>query len=346
MTTESFQLAAEWTRKQGILAALHDELRPVAPVLAGGHRQTAFAPAFRRRARLPFALERWHTPDDDFIRVHIAEGEPDQPIVVLLHGLEGDVGSPYIQGLARRLVTLRYTVVVMEQRSCGGEMNRARRLYHLGSVDDVGLVLARVRSRWPQGEICAVGYSAGGNQLALWLAEQGERASSILTAAVVVSAPFDLMRTGPHLDLAFGGWYARWFLRTLIPKARQKAEQFPGCLDVERVVRARTFAEFDDAATAPLHGFLSVEHYWRTVSCGPVLCQIRTPTLLLSAVDDPFHPPDTLPRDISDRSPWLYGVFPEVGGHVGFVNLHRGRPQYFGETLVVRFLSLVLDSAR
>ncbi len=312
--------------------------RPM-PGMGGRHRQTLFGPLFRRTPGPAWTLEMWPTPDDDHLRVHLAVPDDAPAVAVLFHGLEGSVDAPYIAGLARRLRAAGLGVVAMEHRGCGaGPLNRAPRLYHLGVTDDLSLVVHEVARRFSARPVLLAGYSAGANMLAKWLGQCPDDVPDAVRAAAVVSAPFDLTVTGPHLDQVLGGFYTRVFLRTLIPKALAKAAQYPGTLDVDRIRAAKTFVAFDTYATAALHGFDDAAHYWQSVGCGQFLAGIRVPTLLLSAADDPFNPAETLPHDVAARSPALRALFPAQGGHVGFVGGRLGRPSYWGERQVHDFL--------
>lgn len=262
------------------------------------------------------------------------------PLVIMLHGLEGSARSHYIVGLHHAFRAIGWSSAVMEFRSCGDEFNRGRRLYHSGETSDldraVGWALERSARR-----IYLVGFSLGGNVLAKWLGEKGETAPEAVRAAVVVSVPFDLAASAPYFERTLGGFYAWRFLRTLIPKALEKERQFPGSMDVEKIRRSRTFREFDTYATAALHGFRDAEDYWARSSSGPLLGRIRKPTLLLSALDDPFCPPESLPWAAASASPWLYPQFPPHGGHVGFVGgIVPFRPQYWAEEHIVRFFRI------
>jgi predicted alpha/beta-fold hydrolase len=158
---------------------------------------------------------------------------------------------------------------------------------------------------------------------------------------VAVSPPFDLMVSGPHLDRVLFGAYTRAFLRTLIPKALAKAEQFPGLLDAERIRRSKSFEEFDTHATAVLHGFAHAHDYWRRVSSGQFLRHIAVPTLLIASADDPFNPGSALPREEAARSPYLVAQFSKHGGHVGFVSGTPLRPTYWADAQIMRFLPLL-----
>ncbi len=307
--------------------------------LRGGHLQTIWSPFFRTRTAPPLRKERWTTPDEDFLNVYRLEGEERSPIVVLLHGLEGCVRSNYVLGLAAALARRAWSVAAVEHRSCGGEMNRARRLYHSGWTEDLAFVVNRLIQECPDRRIYLVGYSLGGNQIAKWLGELGERAPAQVAGAAVVSAPFDLTISGPHLDRLMRGAYVRWFLRTLIPKALAKERQYPGSLNVEGVRRARTFEEFDTHATAPLHGFRDAWDYWASCGCGQFLPGVRRPTVLISSADDPFNPGRTLPRQLAEGHPFLLPLFSDRGGHCGFVHGRSPRhSRHWAEEQVLGFL--------
>ena len=311
------------------------------PLVRGGNRQTLYATLFRRIVAPPMSLERWPTPDGDQLRVHLAVPPESTRVAVLFHGLEGSIQSPYLAGIAHALLRAGYGVVAAEHRSCGEapleeRIGNAPRLYHLADTGDLALVVKGVATRFPNAALFAVGYSAGGNQLCKWLGESAHEVPSALHAAAVVSAPYDLLVTGPHLDGVLGGLYTRVFLRSLIPKALKKAAQFPGRIDVERVRNATTFKEFDHHATAAFHGFDSAEHYWHEASCGRFLDEIRVPTLLLSAKDDPFNPAITLP---APKNPRLTTCFSKQGGHVGFVGGRVGGPVFWSERVILKFFA-------
>lgn len=315
------------------------------PWLRGSHAQTIWSPLFRPRPRLPFELERLATPDDDFVRLHhlAAPGTAagDGGRLVILHGLEGSARSNYVAGLAAEAIARGMAVTAMEFRSCGGELNRARRLYHLGETEDLAYVVAELAGREPGRPLLLAGVSLGANVIVKWLGERGDAVPREVAAAAAISAPFDLTVSGPVLDRVLGGLYTRRFLRTLIPKALAKERQFPGSIDLDLVARARTFVEFDTHATARFHGFRDAWDYWERSSSGPFLERVRRPLLLISSADDPFNPGETLPRGISQRNPWIVESFTEHGGHVGFVGGAPWRTRHWAEERAVEFLSLL-----
>lgn len=303
--------------------------------LPGGHAQTIW-PLLIKGPLPPYRRERWTTPDDDFIDLDWITGESGAPCVVLFHGLEGSSRSHYARRLMHAVGRHGWHGVVVNFRGCSGEPNRLPRAYHSGDSQEIDWILRRLQTHgYPA--LFVAGVSLGGNALLKWLGEQGRQASRVINAAAAVSAPLDLAAANVALSSGFNQVYARHFLRTLIPAARAKDRRFPGRIDLRRALQARTLGEFDDAVTAPLHGFLGVDDYYAKSSAGPLLATIETPTLLLHAANDPFLPAAALPRP--ERLP--ASVTLEVhrhGGHAGFVHGSLpGRIDWLPQRLLAHF---------
>jgi len=289
--------------------------------LPSGHAQTIYPALCLRRRAFGYRRERWSTPDEDFIELDWLEApaavEPS-PLVALFHGLEGSSASHYAVGLLDAVRRIGWRGVVVHFRGCGGEPNLLARAYHSGDSAEIDWILRRLRTAHPHGPLFACGVSLGGNALLKWLGEQGGDAARTVDAACTVCVPYDLAATGDHLARGLNRVYTHHFLVSLKAKSLAKLERFPGLYDAAAVRRAATLREFDDAVTAPLHGFADADDYWRRSACLPWLAAIRVPTLAVSARNDPFVPLAALPRpgDVS-RSVTL--EIAPGGGHCGFV---------------------------
>jgi len=282
--------------------------------LPGGHLQTIYA-SLRPPPRVGLQRERWDTPDGDFIDVDFAGDAAARRRLVLFHGLEGCSDSHYARAVAAHAARRGWRVAIPHFRGCSGEPNRRPRAYHSGDSEEVDWLVEKVR---PVG---AIGISLGGNALLKWLGERGDQARAWVQRAAAVSAPIDLPAAGRALDRGLNRlFYTRHFLSTLKPKSLAKLERFPGLYDAARVRAARYFREFDDAVTAPLHGFRDVDHYWSEAASGPWLERIRVPTLLLNARNDPFLPEPALVAAAQKAAPCVVLEFPRTGGHAGFVS--------------------------
>ena len=296
--------------------------------LRGGHAQTILPARFTRHRRIGFRRERWDTPDGDFIDLdwttHAAA--PDTPLVVMFHGLEGDSGSHYAQTLMAALRERGWQGVIPHFRGCSGELNQAPRFYHSGDSAEIRWVLRRLRDDvhavTPNRPMLAVGISLGGNALLRFLGEDG-REAGFLRAAAAISAPVDLAAGGAALSSGFNMIYTRMFLQTLKRKSLAKLDQFPRLFDRDDMLRSRDLYAFDNVVTAPLHGFRDTDDYWARASSKPILGEIRIPTLVLNARNDPFLPGKHLPGP-SDVSADVLLEQPEHGGHVGFMTPRGG----------------------
>jgi len=340
------EMSQQVERKAAATALLDAHPFRAAPWFRGPHRQTFYGPLFRRDDPPQYQLERWDTPDRDFVRVHIIEGQPDKPVLFQLHGLEGNVRSFYVSGLTKVFAALGWTVAVLEFRGCGGELNRAPRFYHMGETSDPDLVLRGLIARYPDRPFFLTGVSLGGNVLAKWLGEQGANVPHAVKAAAVISAPFNPLISAPDFHKILGGFYAWNFLRSLVPKALEKAKIYPDLLDPAAIAASKDFYAFDTVVTARLHGFEDAVDYWRRVGCHQFLPEVRVPLLLLSSADDPFNPAETLPHEVAVASPYLHPQFTREGGHVGFVAQTKiGRMSFWAEEQVERFFRFYLETA-
>lgn len=311
----------------------------------GAHAQTLWGKFFRRAATVPAELERWDTPDGDFLEIYRMARTGGAARLVLLHGLEGNIRSHYVSAFFEEARRRGWQADLLIFRGCGTELNRARRFYHSGETTDLAFVLDRLRAEDAHTPIVLAGVSLGGNVLLKFLGERGDSVSKLIAAAAAISVPFDLERGARFIATGFSRIYDRHFLGTLREKALRKLDRYPGLFDREQLARARTLVEFDDAVTAPVHGFVDAHDYYSRSSSLNWLSGIRVPTLLLNAIDDPFLPRAVLDevRAIASTNGNLTLEFTSAGGHVGFVGGRvPWRPFYYAERRACAFLDQTL----
>jgi hypothetical protein len=276
--------------------------------LPGPHLQTLWPRVARQPVPPPVRCERLELPDGDFVDLAWTLGSG--PLVAVFHGLQGSLQSPYAAGVLGALDRAGMRAVLMHFRGCSGAPNRLARAYHSGDTGDIGHLMAQVR---PQ---AAVGFSLGGNALLKYLGEQGDACG--LQAAVAVSPPLVLSVGADRLRQGFSRLYQHHLLDLLKAAAQAKSVPLPPGIDRARMRAARDFWQFDDAWTAPLHGFADVHQYYAQSSARPFLRHIAVPTQVLHSRDDPFYTPAVLP-DAGELSPQVTLELSERGGHVGFV---------------------------
>lgn len=310
--------------------------------LRSPHLQTLWPSLLRARFEPPPTLlrERIELDDGDFLDLdRLREDGPQtaaRPLVIVLPGLEGSSRSAYAWGMLRAVNAAGFEGVIMHFRGCSGEPNRAERTYHSGETTDIAQVVKRLGAQAPA--VAAVGFSLGGNVLLKWLGETGT--ANPLACAVAISVPYQLERCAARMEHGFSRFYQWWLMRSLRRSVLTKWRgQECGQFDLAKVPDTRTFREFDDAVTAPLHGFTDADDYYARSSSRRFLPSISRPTLLVHATDDPFMYPDVLPEDNEVPANITLDLSTE-GGHVGFVSgTVPWRCEYWAESRAVEFMS-------
>ena len=319
--------------------------------LGNPHLQTLWGPLWRTKPVVEHQRERLWLDDGDFLDLDW-HGAPSayQPLVLVLHGLTGSSGSHYIVGQQCALAAQGWASVALNWRGCSGEPNLLARSYHSGASEDLAAAVAHLRARFPLAPLYAVGYSLGGNVLLKYLGESGN--ASGLQGAVAVSVPFRLDQCADRIGLGFSKVYQAHFMREMVAYVKNKQRRFQhdarqeGLATLEKLgplkalSKMRTFWEFDDRVTAPLNGYLNVDDYYRRASSRYFLGEIRTPTLIIQAADDPFVFPHSLPSE-SELSASTAFELQARGGHVGFVDGSVRQPGYYLERRIPQWLASV-----
>jgi predicted alpha/beta-fold hydrolase len=318
--------------------------------LPGPHVQTIWGRIARPRRLVRLDREVLPTPDgDELILDHLGTPRAGGMHFILMHGLEGSSYSVYMQGILAVIERHGHSATAINFRSCARDPknilrmipNRRPRFYHSGETGDFDFVARTLNLRLAQTRLVAFGASLGGNVLLKWLGEHPKQKH--IAAAATLSVPYDLGAGARHLELtAAGRFYVSRFLRTL--KAKVMRPDIRKLIDVDAVMRSRTFTEFDDAATAPIHGFADANDYYTRSSSIHFVDRIAMPALALNAEDDPFLPNAILPRAKQACSSFVDFRTTRAGGHVGFIGGRAPwRCEYWAEELVVQWL---MENAR
>ena len=291
--------------------------------LSNPHLQTLWPRAVLPKRPWSGDWQMFELADGDFVDLcwrERPEKGSQRPLLVIFHGLEGSVDSPYVWQTMEQAHALGWTTVVMHFRGCGiNGINRLPRAYHSGDTTDATEFLTWLQQTYPDAPLYLAGFSLGGNMLAQLLTTAAGKAAK---AAAIACAPLDLHSCSERIDQGFSRFYRRYLLTPLKQKFEQKREQ--GILDEQHplatldVKPMRSFFEFDDKVTAPLHGFTGVDDYYQRASGKQFLADISVPTLIIHANDDPFMGAAVVPEKTQLSSAIRYELSPH-GGHMGFI---------------------------
>jgi predicted alpha/beta-fold hydrolase len=254
---------------------------------------------------------------------HPEEPMAGRPLVLLVHGLTGSEDSVYMLSAARHLLDLGYTVLRLNVRGAGPSRAYCGEHYHVGRTADFRRVLLQLPDELTRAGVVAIGYSCGGTMLLKYLGEEGS--FSPLRAAATICAPVDLVRTARHMLKPRNWFYHNYILNDMKAEALGEGARVS---DGEReIIRAaRSVLEFDERFIAPRYGFRGAEDYYTLCTPLAFMPEIRVPTMVLAACDDPWIPIEHY-RDFKwADNPWLLPVLPATGGHVGFQGEASSRP--------------------
>ena len=302
------------------------------------HVQTIMPRFFRPFHHTRYELAQLDTPDGDFIELAWSLPHNETaPLAVVLHGLEGNINSFYAKGMMKALKKQGFAVVLMHFRNCSTEVNRLPRAYHSGDTADLAFFINHLKQQFTARPIVAVGFSLGGNVLAKYLGE--EQIHCPLSAAAVISAPYDLSSSSDVIRKSLGKIYQKYLLdrmkKSMQRKLPQIKQQIP--ITTDQLMEIDDLLEFDNQLTAPLHGFESAHDYYEKASAMPYLKNIAKPTLIIHAKDDPMLSIKAVPSS-QDVSKHVTLRISEKGGHVGFISGNNPfKPVYWLEQVVPNY---------
>lgn len=304
--------------------------------LFNGHLETIYPSLFRKVVVPNPAKERISTSDGDFLDLDWYRQNKSK-VVIISHGLEGSSTRSYMLGMVNSFLKKGYDVLTWNFRSCSGEMNQQVIFYHSGATYDLDLVVKRAYNDYE--EINLIGFSLGGNLTLKYLGEKGNSIPK-LHRGVGISVPLHLGSSSKKISELANTLYSKRFLRSLKRKIIDKSAAHPGQIPLEMLRNIKTLTDFDDSFTGPLHGFADAEEYYEVNSSLYFLDQIKIPTLVLNALNDPFLSERCFPTSLAKTLDQVYFEFPRYGGHVGF-SPENSSKSYYSEQRAVEFISAV-----
>lgn len=292
-----------------------------------------------RKVELQQERERITLRDHDFIDLDwsFSKTKSDK-LIILLHGLEGSGQRPYMTGPAKLFNNNGIDAVCVNFRGCSGEDNLKYRSYHSGATDDLEDIIQFIIKNKAYSSIYFHGISLGANVICKYLGERDEVPGQI-KAVVAVSVPCDLNGSCLELHTLKNKLYAMRFLKHLKNRLRTKVEKFPKELSLEDFNTIKNLKQFDDVYTSKAHGFKDALDYYEQSSCLQFLPNIKTPTLIINALNDSFLSPECYPVKEAKANPNLHLEMPNYGGHVGFVGKKN---IYYNEKRALEFIKTLL----
>ncbi len=304
-------------------------------LLKNAHIQTIFPSIFRKLPSVCYKRERIETPDNDFIDLDWAAIQ-SKKLVIISHGLEGNSNRKYVKGMVNALNKNGWDALVYNFRGCSGEANKLLKSYHSGYTDDLALAIEHAKKKGIYDAIALMGFSIGGNITLVYLGR--DKVDPIVKTAAVLSVPCDLKGSAEYLAKLQNKLYMKRFLMMFHEKIKDKIKTMPGQIEDKDFNKIKNFKEFDDRYTAPIHGFKDALDYWEKCSSRQFIHNIKIPTLIINAKNDPFLSDACYPVKESKNNKNITLEMPDSGGHVGFITFNKENI-YWSEQKIVNFIS-------
>lgn len=320
------------------------------PFFIGGHAQTLGGYAWPRRFRMTE-----HRHDER----RLFEIEPgvqllgycrwrdarlDHPTLIVVHGLEGSSDARYMLGTAAKALRVGFNTIRLNLRNCGNTEHLTPTLYNSGMSGDLLAVVNELIERDNLRNIFLVGYSMSGNIVLKLAGENGHKLADKISGVCAVSPSVDLSACAAAIERRDNWLYQKSFMRSLHRRIKQKEKLYPDLYDATDIRLIRTIREFDERYTAADGGYKNADDYYARASALPLIKDIRIPTLIVHAQDDPFIPFDSLQHPSIAANPNVVLLSPEHGGHLGFVGADtNGEDRFWSENRVVEFCKLIYE---
>lgn len=293
-------------------------------------------PALFRKLSINYKRQRLELADGDFMDLDWVQNNNDR-LLLLFHGLEGSSQSQYIKGFAKHFSSQNFDICAVNFRSCSGENNRLITSYHSGKSDDIQTIINHIISNYSYKNIALGGFSLGGNVLLKYLGENGNKIPNAIKVAFAFSVPVDLAASSKTLSQTWNKVYMARFLKSLNRKLLEKSILFPNQINIEGLEKITTFDDWDTRFTAKIHGFENAQHYYQQCNSLQFLNEIKVPTLLVNAQNDPFLAPTCFPTEVAKNHPYFHLETPKFGGHVGFA-IDKINGNYYSELIASQFI--------
>ncbi len=275
---------------------------------------------------------------DDGDKLCLVEMRPSKQfkaVIVLVHGLNGDYQSHYIQRMAMQSNQEGWLVYCVNLRNCGPSLGYSKTIYNAGNSSDLVQVLHWIKSKHPNIPRFLCGYSLGGN---ISLKAMGEIETKLLQGGAVISTPVDLLTSANKLALPRNKLINRNLLKYCVKQFNDMRNYLKNNPDY-KPLKSHLLRDFDENVTAPISGYINAEEYYRKCSSINSSSKVNIPVLILSSTDDPIVDHSYL--SVTQKNPNLEHLITKYGGHLGFIQHGADGIHWLEDTLCAWFNSIL-----
>ena len=306
--------------------------------LVGGDIHTIYGMRYRPKSKLLKTCRRelfqfedrgtsaldWFEPKD---------ANPETPIVVIIHTLGGGTREPCVNNFAEECVKNQWRAVVFNQRGLSGAPITSGRFFNAMQYDDIQAIISHIHMEFNPKKVFMAGYSLGAMQLISFIANEGT-----IDGAATVSHILDGNVSNQKLETPFNYKVYQQFLMKKLTHAFKK-NKYVNCPEA---ANAKHLCDFDTYFTCKTLNIPNYVEYYKKISIYPAIPNLKVPTLILNAKNDPFTSPSALPIEEVKKSDNAILVVTNDGGHVSFLtgNGHKS----FADKVLIDWFNAIANS--
>jgi len=292
------------------------------PLFRGGHMQT-IGPQFLPKPTDP-ETGTCHIVDlRDGDQLAVVDDRPDawrpgDRIVIVLHGLSGSHRSHYIVRMRNHFNEQPIRTFRIDMRGFGDSSLISRGHCNAGCYEDLDDVVRWANTLCESSAITLVGFSLGGNVLLQYLGRSPGDVPGEVDSAFAIAPPIDLTMCAWNLRRGLNRIYDLSFVRSLHRQLHLRRRKVPDLMDVDLKKLPGRLLQFDDQYTSIICGYDGAKDYYEKCSAAPLLKNVKIPTRILVAENDPV-----VPIKMFDKWPTSDAISisrTRCGGHLGYID--------------------------
>lgn len=338
---------------------LHKEYAPPLVSMGGSMHMVLSVVVRRAYVRARYTRRLVTTPDGGTIGLDWWSGSHKghimhaaSPVVLCLHAFAGDSNESYMLFMCKEACNNGWRAVSMNYRGCGGTPLTNAKPMHIALTADVYAAVRHIRQQYPQAPVYLVGFSIGAYTMTKYV---GEADSGVwpedgkVQAAVLIGSGYDyaaelekISRPAVLRILNFHYINCSWWAG-YCKKHKAQLQQDPQ-IDLQSVKHATRTSQTEAALICPAWGYANIQAYYDDINGLNWIPKIKTPTLFLSAEDDPFLGESSPPRPYKqcESNPHTVLVLTAHGGHCAHLPLGSWvTGKAWMDTVAMQFFSAV-----
>ncbi len=316
-------------------------------LLKSGHAQTLFVATLFQPAPLP-AQQRLRVTVEPQVELicdyNQASTHRANSCLILAHGLEGCAHAKYMVSTSHKALAMGFDVIRLNLRGIGDTIHASATSYHAGLSQDFQAVCEYALKLGYQ-KLFLGGFSLGAHMLLKMLA-QWSTIPEAIRGACAVSPPLELALASARIMRWDNAIYERHFFYSMQQSYRKRRRYWPETTRLDSLAQAKNLRDFDNLITGPSFGYVDAQDYYTQNSVLQWWTDIRTPTRIIYASDDPIIPVSSHLKAMALQNPHIHWLMTSEGGHVGFYNqkqlAQQDRDRLWGENRLLDFAEACL----